>query len=231
MNRTASTFKTTHRHWLVVSAWRPELAYFRRNLRLLEKQTLLQFTLAEVGIGLVASAIGTTRAIAASRPEGVLLIGTAGLYPTVKVQPALGQAAIIHQICLLPDLSNGTHAFLPARMNRACIVPKRHIEPFARAASIPILNVACPVGITHSAEAARAIARESGADLENLEAYAVYQAARAASLPFIALLGISNQVGPKGHRQWLNYRKQAAATACKAAIAGFRRLATTVPSR
>jgi nucleoside phosphorylase len=200
-------------------------------LRLVERETSLQFSLAEVGIGLVDSAIGTTHAITSYKPDGVLLIGTAGLYSPTQGQAALGQIALAHRVCLLPDLGNGKQTFLPSRMKQACTVPRRFVLPFASESGIPCLNVACPIGITRDAKAAQAIARNSNADLENLETYAVFQAARAASLPFLAILGISNHVGPAGHRQWLKYGKQAAAMACKAAIAGFRRLAVMAPNR
>lgn len=231
MNRIARFSTPIPNHWLVVSAWRPELAYFRRHLKALERDTSFQFSLAEVGIGLVKAAIGTTNAINLFRPQGVLLIGTAGLYSPHKERFSLGSAALVRRVSLVFDLSNDQQAFLPKRMQKTCTLPHRFSSTFLHAAKIPHLDVACPVGITRHAKAAKNVAKAFCADLENLETYAALQAARVASLPFVAILGLANEVGPQGHRQWLKHGKQAAENACMAAWAGFQRMAAKVPNQ
>jgi len=61
-------------------------------------------------------------------------------------------------------------------------------------------------------------ARLPACDVENLEAFAVARAAAAAGLPFAAILGISNNVGPSAHAAWKRNATGAAAAACHAAL-------------
>src|SRR6185295_1351675 len=77
-----------------------------------------------------------------------------------------------------------------------------------------IARVACPVAITRSAALGRQIARRTGTFLENLEAFAVARAARAAKVPFAAVLGVANRVGPEGHREWRAHHQAASRAAC-----------------
>ena len=79
---------------------------------------------------------------------------------------------------------------------------------------MPALDVACPVAITRTRAAATALARHTGAALENLETFAVARACAQARIPFAAVLGISNRVGPQAHREWLRHAAPAAAAAC-----------------
>jgi len=73
--------------------------------------------------------------------------------------------------------------------------------------------VACPLAITRTAALARRIAA-TGAALENLEAFAVARAAAAARLPFAAVLGVSNIVGPRAHAEWRANHLAASRAAC-----------------
>ena len=66
----------------------------------------------------------------------------------------------------------------------------------------PAADVACPPAITRSAAAPPPLAGATGAALENLEAFAVARAAAEARVPFAAVLGIANQVGPRAHAEW-----------------------------
>jgi purine-nucleoside phosphorylase len=55
-----------------------------------------------------------------------------------------------------------------------------------------------------------------GWTVEHLEAYAVAWACARSSIPFVAVLGITNTVGPDAHLQWLTHRDQAQSTAREA---------------
>ncbi len=56
-----------------------------------------------------------------------------------------------------------------------------------------------------------------GWTVEHLEAFGVASACMSAEVPFIAVLGISNEVGSDAHRQWLAHR-DAAQDAARTAI-------------
>jgi len=56
-----------------------------------------------------------------------------------------------------------------------------------------------------------------GWQVEHLEAYGVACACAGADVPFLAILGITNLVGPDAHVQWLTHRNQAQDAARRAA--------------
>jgi hypothetical protein len=74
--------------------------------------------------------------------------------------------------------------------------------------------VACPLAITRAASLARRIAEETGAALENLEAFAVARAAAAAGIELGVVLGVANRVGPRGHDEWRRHHRAASRAAC-----------------
>jgi hypothetical protein len=202
--------------WLVVSAWPPELAHLESALPAALRPRV---TLKSVGVGLVEAAIGASRLIAEHAPDAVLLIGTAGVYPEHAAAIRLRTAIVAGKIALLPEILPGHHAFLPAVLPRAASSSSALVRTLQKAVGLPCADVACPLGITATAKAAVAAGVLSGCALENLEAFAVARAAALAKVPFAAVLGIANRVGPAGHREWKQHAKQAAAAACEAALA------------
>jgi futalosine hydrolase len=211
--------ETNEGGWLILAAWRPELAHLRASLPGLPVRARRKVTLAAVGVGLVEAGIGATRLLVEQRPAAVLLVGTAGVYPGNRGTLPLGVAAVIDKIRLLPVLLPGNHAYLPA------IVPARArsspalVRALCKTAGLPRAAAACPLAITASPRAAAAAAKISGCALENLESFAVARAAAAAGVPFAAILGIANHVGPQGHREWKLNAARAAAAACDAVLA------------
>lgn len=202
--------------WLVVAAWTAELARLNTALPQRSRRGLRT---AVVGVGLVEAAHNTARLIALGRPSGILLIGTAGSYPAHERAFPTGTAAVVEETVLLPTLGPSKHTYLPAIVpSRAKATPKL-VEMLCRLTRLPAARVACPLAITAGSRAATAAAKVSGCALENLEAFAVARAAAAADLPFVAILGIANKVGPQGHREWMSNARRAAAAACEAAIA------------
>jgi purine-nucleoside phosphorylase len=69
------------------------------------------------------------------------------------------------------------------------------------------------VAITKAPGLARKLGA-TGAALENLEVFSVARAAHAAGLPFAAVLGISNVVGPNAHAEWRANHLAASRAAC-----------------
>jgi nucleoside phosphorylase len=169
-------------------------------------------------VGLVDAAVGAARAIAEVKPSAVVFMGTAGLYPGKGAEPAVAQAVAIGKIALLSHATLRSQGYFPGPMCVSVQTSARLRRALARAAALPTADLACPLSITRSALAGRRAARATGCALENLEAFAVARASAAARLPFAAVVGISNDVGPHAHRQWLA-AAEAAAAAAGAAIA------------
>jgi len=205
--------------WLILSAWEPELAFLKGAMAGLPASLRRRVTLASVGVGLVESAIGTTLLVAQHRPNILLLVGTAGLYPGKTTTIALDQVAIAAKMVLLPEVLPGKHVFLPAILPDRMRSDPALVQALRRKTHLPAADIACPLGITATKKAAGAAAKLSGCRLENLEAFAVARAAAVAKVPFAAVLGIANHVGPAGHAQWKKHAQAAAAAACQAVLA------------
>ncbi len=199
---------------LVVSAWEPEIAPLRRLAAKVPAGTLV---LLPVGIGLVEAAVGASRALAAHRPARVIFVGTAGVYPRGRATAALGSVAVAGELILTCTAALRGDGYLPelqpARDDGDAPLRAALLDVAPR--GTPVLPVACPVGITRSAALGQEIARETGAALENLEAFAVARAARAAEVPFAAVLGVANRVGPIGQSQWRAHHVAASRAACR----------------
>lgn len=223
-NRTAAT---NNQRWLVLAAWPPELAHLRASLPDLPKGVRQRVTLASVGVGLIEAGIAAARLIDEHQPSAVLLVGTAGVYPGQPVTLGLESATIAGSIRLLPQILPSKHAFLPAIVPTEARSSPALVRALQKATGLPCAHVACPLGITATAVAAASAAKLSGCALENLEAFAVARAAAVAKVPFAAILGIANDVGPRGHREWERHAKGAAKSACQAVLAALEKILNT----
>jgi nucleoside phosphorylase len=173
--------------------------------------------LAAAGIGAVDAAVGAAAAIAAARPSRVIFVGTAGVYGSAgRAELPLESAAVVGAIACVSTAVLRGEAYLPAptvlrietsRLLRAALAAAPGEAGAPR-------SVACPLAITRAASLARRIATETGAELENLEAFAVARAAAAAGVDFAAVLGVANGVGPTGHAEWKRHHRAASRAAC-----------------
>ena len=213
--------------WLVLAAWPPELAHLRASLPELPAHARRRVTLAAVGVGMVEAAIATAQLIAKHQPSVVLLVGTAGVYPGQATELGLDSTALVRRIRLLPQILPSKHAFLPAIVPDEARSSPTLVRTLRKATGLPYADVACPLGITATKQAAMAAGELSGCVLENLEAFAVARAAALAKIPFGAILGISNRVGPDGHREWERHAKDAAQSACQGVLDVLRMVFTT----
>jgi nucleoside phosphorylase len=204
--------------WLVLAAWPPELAFLRKRLADLPARMRRRVSLATVGVGLIEAGIATARLLQQHQPSAVLLVGTSGVYPGQATWLNLDGAVIAARIRLLPQILPGKHAFLPAILPTEARSTPALARTLRKATGLPSADVACPLGITATTEAATSAAELSGCALENLEAFAVARAAAMAKVPFAAILGIANHVGPSGHREWEKHAKAAAKSACQGVL-------------
>jgi nucleoside phosphorylase len=198
---------------LVVSAFEPEIAPLRRRLA-----GRRDVQLATVGIGAIEAAIGATRAIAAHRPGRLVFVGTAGVYARGRATIPIGGAAVAGEIQAVSTAALRGDGYLPRPVAlRAETSPSLAAALTAAlgATGRPPLSVACPLAITRTAALGRSIAAATGADLENLELFAVARAALAAGVEFGAVLGLANRVGPGGHREWLKHHRAVSRAACE----------------
>ena len=219
MTNTALLPRVRAARWAVVAAWPPELEPLVATLppRLRE-----QVLFATVGVGLIEAAMGTAKLIAEHSPEAILLVGTAGVYPGQSRQLRLGSAAVIDEMVLLATLHPGTSGYLPEIVPTRARSSSALLRALRKTSKLPSADTACPLAITASSEAAVAAAHLTGCALENLEAFAVARAAASAGIPFAAVLGVANHVGPTGHLEWKQNGRRAAAAACDTVLSMLR---------
>ena len=156
-----------------------------------------------VGVGPVVAAAAAARILEAQRPDSVVLVGTAGSY---HGGPPIGTAIAATEVAL----SWGVAAMGLGYVPRA---PKPVICDSSMLARVeaPRHRVLTVGAITTDSTLARRIA--DGYTVEHLEAFGVACACQQASVPFLAVLGITNDVGPDAHVQWLTHRDAAQAAA------------------
>jgi purine-nucleoside phosphorylase len=209
---------------LVLSAWQPEIAPLDGRARLPRG-----LRTAAVGVGAIDAAAGAARAIAELRPARVIFVGTAGAYAGAAA--AVGSAVVAGELAAVSTAVLRGDGYLPAPLVTRAASTRALAGALRRAAGGgPAVTVACPLAITRAAALGRRIATATGAALENLEAFAVARAAGAARVPFAAVLGVANRVGPRAHAEWRANHRAASAAAC-AAVLAFLNAESTRPSR
>lgn len=161
-----------------------------------------------VGVGPVVAAASAARILAAERPDAVVMVGTAGAYPG---GPAIGQAIVAERV----GMSWGVAAMGLGYVPRAP-APIRCGAALVDQIDLPRHDVLTVGAITTDRTLARRIA--DGYTVEHMEAYGVALACEQLAIPFVVVLGITNEVGPEAHVQWLTHR-DAAQQAARDAVA------------
>lgn len=162
-----------------------------------------------LGVGVVPAGVAAARLLATDRPDAVVLVGTAGAYGDVPI----GAVVAARRVGLVSGTATLGLGYVPLAP------PPLATDPALRAAlALPEADVATLVAITTDP----ALAGRIGADwqIEHMEAYGVAAACAAAGVPFVAVLGVTNRVGPAAHAEWKANRD-----ACqRAAVAAVARL-------
>jgi len=200
--------RAQRRPLLVVSAFAPELAPLRAAAG-------AGVRLRPVGIGAVDAAAGAARALCELRPRAILFVGTAGAYAA----GAPGDVVIVRRAALASTAAVRGDGYLPAPMVTEARADVRLTRALARAAAAAGAtatsgDAATTLAITRTRALGARLGRAAGAAVENLEVFAVARAAAAARVPFAAVLGVANRVGPTAHAEWRAHGGAAAAAAC-----------------
>lgn len=163
---------------------------------------------ATLGVGLVSAAASLGQVLAGQAVTRILFTGTCGALSLDELPiGAIVRARTVH----LGDLGIlSGDSFLPEVMPRQ-VTPARFLESAKGAVDF---DVFCPLSITQTENGARLLQRKFPQGVvENLECFAVAQLATEQKIPCEIILGVSNQIGPNGHREWLkNHREVSRAT-------------------
>ncbi|MCB9664613.1 MAG: hypothetical protein H6732_10915 [Alphaproteobacteria bacterium] len=163
-----------------------------------------------LGIGALRAAAAAARLLAVRRPEAVVLVGSAGAYPG---GPAPGGAVASARLGLEGGVADLGRGYDPAP---APVLASD--EALAARLGLPRADVLTVHAVT--TDPALVAARAGAWGVEHMEAWGVAWAAAEAGVPFVAVLGLANEVGPQAHAQWRVGR----AAAERAAQEAVRRL-------
>lgn len=177
-----------------------------------------------LGVGPVRAAATTGRLLAEFAPSAVILVGSAGAYPA---GPPVGSAVASARLGWADGASTQGLAYAPLAPPPVLADPS-----LLAACDVPHASVLTVPAITTDPALTAALAsRDDGPwGVEHLEATAVALACAQVGVPFLALLGIANRVGPHAHEEWKQHRAAAEAAARHAAQEVLRRLLTGVTS-
>jgi nucleoside phosphorylase len=181
---------------LVAAAYPPELEGLTERLSPTVRQQLVTRAL---GVGLVESSAGTARALVETRPDRLILVGTAGHFAAAGLQ--VGAIVVAERAQLVGRAPDHVPAIMPTEI--AADRPLAHA--CAAILQAPLVMVASPLGVTASDEEAARL-EQLGAAVEQLECFAVLAAAARVAVPATAILAISNRVGASGSAEWRQHR-------------------------
>jgi nucleoside phosphorylase len=161
-----------------------------------------------LGLGAVVSAATMGALVERERPDAVVMLGTGGAY---RGGPALGTAVAGRRFGLSAGVAALGLGYVPH--------PPSPIEAdlgLLSLLTLPRVDVLTVQAITTDADLADRLS--DGWQMEHMETYGAAWACARAGVPFAAVLGITSQVGPEAHTQWLLHRHEAQACA-RAAVA------------
>jgi nucleoside phosphorylase len=161
-----------------------------------------------VGVGLVAAAAGTERALAEERPARLVLVGTAGALPGSGL--AIGSIVVVARAQLIVRPGE----YVPGILSSMAEADAAFAAECAATLDAPLVTVASGIGITSSDDEARRLG--ATAQVEHLESFAVLSVARHRAAA-TAVLAIANTVGAHAHAEWRANRERAEAAAIAAA--------------
>lgn len=161
-----------------------------------------------VGIGLLDALLGTVGLLARAKPEALVFVGTAGALPGCGI--SIGDVVTAREV-LLGD----------AALALGLGYSPRHPGPI-QAHPVPGLRaVTITTNLAITIDPALAARYADGAQVEHMELYGVGLACQRAGVRFGGVLGITNDVGPGAHAQWVANRATCEAAARRAARAAL----------
>jgi len=152
-----------------------------------------------VGVGPISAAASAARLLASDTPDAVVLVGTAGAYPG---GPEIGTVIASDRVAWSYGVAAMGLGYVPRPP--AAI---RSDAPLAELSKVPRHDVLTTGAVTTDPTLCERLS--DGFTVEHLEAYGVAHACEKAGVPFLAILGIANVVGPNAHVEWLANRESA----------------------
>lgn len=151
------------------------------------------------GIGPVAATFALTHFLEDFQPAQIIALGTAGIIQSGDF--AIGDLVLAHSVAMNGGLSD---SYVPAPISGLECSPKKVRDQYA---GLPRVSVFSSSEITKT-ERRRLELCQTGFAVENLEAYAYAFVAKKFRIPCAIVLGLTNHVGPKAHKEWRKNEKR-----------------------
>jgi nucleoside phosphorylase len=181
---------------LVAAAYPPEVEGLTERLSDKARQ---QVVTRALGVGLVESSAGAARALVETRPDRLILVGTAGHFAATGL--AVGAIVVAERAQLIARVAE----HVPAIMTTEIAADHALAQACASTLRAPLVTVASPLGVTVCDDEAARL-EQLGLVVEQLECFAVLAAAARVGVPATAILAISNRVGASGSVEWRQHR-------------------------
>jgi len=216
---------------LIVAAHAPEMAGLRPYLsdQLIGTVRGLRVRGKAVGLGMAAAGPATARGILAVNPRAVVLVGSCGVFPNLP-QYRPHDVLVANRVQLVSHAVNAGRSEFPAPMQTAVECnPLLGAGLASGGGRVSLGAVACTLARTTDDAMAAGIHPATGCDAENLEAFSVALACRAAEIPFAEVLGVSNIVGSTGIQDWMQFQRAAVNAAAETIVTWIQRGAQGLP--
>ena len=162
-----------------------------------------------LGVGALVAGVRASALLARRHPDALVLVGSAGAYPG---GPAVGEVVAAQRLGWARGAADVGAGYVPLPP------PDLHSDgPLLDRLGLPRADVLTTVAIT--TDPALVSRRAASWAVEHLETYGVAQACQQHGVPFVAILGIANRVGPDAHAEWKAHRSRAEQAARDAARA------------
>ncbi|MBZ0119849.1 MAG: hypothetical protein K8H88_22870 [Sandaracinaceae bacterium] len=216
---------------LIVAAHAPEMAGLRPYLsdNLIGAIRGIRVHGKAVGIGMGVAGPATARGLVAIQPRAVILIGSCGVYPGLP-QYRPHDVIVSGRVQLVSHAVNAGRSEFPAPMQTQvecnALLAAGLASGGGRVFVAPIANT---LARTVDDVVAASVHPATGCDAENLEAFSVAMAAKAAEIPFAAVLGVSNIVGSTGAHDWRQFQRASVNAAADVIVTWIQRGAQGLP--
>lgn len=150
-----------------------------------------------LGIGPYVSAVRAAQLVARDRPAALVWVGTAGRYPG---GPPIGSVILGGRLGLGDGTARAGLGYVPGAL------PPIESSGDWLQIGIPTASVLTLPAITSDFHLAQQFALD-GWQAETMETFLVAWVCAEARVPFAALLGITNDVGPNAHEEWRENRE------------------------
>ena len=157
-----------------------------------------------VGIGMPSASGRTGARIESLRPRVVVLVGTCAAYPGRGLVP--GQVVVGDRIVLADAMVLQGRSSFPDPM-AVSLETHRVITSALVGVGMRKVGIGSPISTTTDLAVASAFAMRLSCDVEYSEAFGVGLACAPTQVPFVAVLGVSHEIGPAARESWrVNHR-------------------------